>query len=193
MGVQQMLLAGGFQPVSSIYTTVQSGTTEMVPANASLCTITVWGSGGSGSSAGSGNCQGGSAGGKAVFGPFLVAAGNTFTVNLAAGGAGVSNPNSGNLGGNASVSGTPLAGALTLTGFGGQGGTSTGTGVGGTGGGTGIASAPTVTNGANGSFGSSASEPGGPGTNGIGGGTNGRSIGGTTANGNIGQVEFDYT
>lgn len=192
MGNQQMELAGGFIPVTSAYTTVQVGTPETVPANAALVVIKVYASGGSGHSDNSGgNVGGGGGGARFITLAIPVAGGNTFTVNLAAGGLGVASPNDGNPGGNATVTGTPAGGVLSITCLGGGPGTGSAGGAGGTAAGTGSASTGTATTGNPGTFASPGL--GGAGLDGFGAGSNGKNNGISSSNGAIGHIEFDYS
>jgi hypothetical protein len=218
LGSGTITLAGGFTPATHLYTSGTSAT-ETVPAGASHCYIEVLGAGGSGNSNASnavfGACGGG--GGLAVLSGINVTAGNTFTYNVGAGGAGVFNNAQGNGGATSSVTGTVAGGSVSLSvtggtggvygsgiAFGGLGGTATGGTTNTTGnsggtlsggaGGSGI-SGSYVTGGAGGASNNTSGANGGAGGSyGAGGGaaTNNGTTG-TSGAGSGGQIAFHYT
>ena len=165
----------------SVFTTNGTWT---VPAGVSSITVQAWGGGGSGGSGtGGGTKIGGGGGGGGGFINCInipVSAGQVFNINVGAGGNAVSNNNIGNPGGNSTIT----SGGLTITAFGGNGGTNNtgGTANGGSGSVVGFGGTTNIFNGGTGA--TNQGQPGGGGGAGAGTINNGNST--TTGTGATG-------
>lgn len=193
--IQALLVDSAFTPVTNTY---DSGSgTETVPAGATSCTVSVWGSGAAGGrDVAGGNAWGGGGGGYCTR-AIAVVGGDSFSYSVAASVAGRATDGDGANGNASSVTGTVSGGSVSMTANGGS-GVNTSAGVGGAGG---TASGGTT----NTTGGTGTATTGGAGANGGAGGaakTAGTAPGGgggpcnnfgSSGGGAAGRVTFSYT